>query len=469
MDQNYISYFPERKRSGRFWRRWIRFKPTKVVKYLKHVFKSGFTRRPYFALMYTILSFPLSLLYFTIIYVGFLIATIFSPVVIGMFLFAFVAFFIRFFVVIEVYLAGYLLCMSHKILPRFSLANFKEQFVVGIKALSSRSYSIPEDDEPSSNNMKDGFVTSVASPIINKRDPKTSTEISVSQNTYSSYNISLATQETPRAINDPYRDFFTTPPSRSVEFISPTSPLKQAVQNSNMDEAFHHYDSDYSDDSVDSIHSPTSHNSYYYQHYGAMLGRSLDVHGSVRPLQRSHTNILPTSASHQPTQPQETTNLIQQYEDTETKVEEKNEESLSLWDKAKRFYNNCYDFTFCKEVGFGLLYFTMKVPISLFAFFTSLILIAIPVCAVAFPLFHIICSASDASKSNFCKVVMSETHEEPYTYIAWTLWFSYSIVGNVLIVLFGIITFPFCIYGLRFVTRFSREAILLVSKTVNES
>ncbi|KAG2393395.1 hypothetical protein C9374_006926 [Naegleria lovaniensis] len=468
MDQNYISYFPERKRSNRFWRRWVCLKPTKVVKYLKHVFKSGFTRRPYFAFVYTLLSLPLSLLYFSIIYIGFLIATIFSPLIVGMFLFAFVALFIRFFVVIEVYLAGYLLCMSHKILPRFSLANFKEQVVVGIKAISSRSHSIPEED-PLTSNAKDGFITSIASPIANRRDPKTSTEISVSHNTNSSYNISLATQE-PRNINDPYRDFFTTPPSRSVEFMSPTSPLKQAVQSSNMDEAFHHYDSDYSDDSVDSIHSPTSHNSYYYQHYGAMLGRSLDVHGGARQSQRIiHTNILPASAAHQPTQPQETTTLIQPYEESETIVEENNEEPLSVWDRAKRFYNNCYDFTFCKEVGFGLLYFTMKVPISLFTFLTSLILIGIPICAVAFPLFHIICSASDASKSSFCKVVMSETHEAPYSYIAWTLWFSYSVAGNVLIGLFGIVSFPFCIYGLRFLTRFSRDAILLVSKTVNES
>ncbi|EFC49768.1 hypothetical protein NAEGRDRAFT_78062 [Naegleria gruberi] len=200
--------------------------------------------------------------------------------------------------------------MNHKIAPRFKLVNITEQLVKGFHSLTARSNFKEEEENPLI--QVDDSNLANPSPIKKSR----LNENVNTANTFSSYNISLATQD-PRAIYDPERDYyFKTPPARSVDFLSPTSPMKQILQTNNLDESFHHYDSDDSDNSVDSMHSPTSHNSYYYQHYGTMLGRSVDIH-SNNPLSRASTGNNRSSVMIMPQ-----TNIVETNTILNTNVEE---------------------------------------------------------------------------------------------------------------------------------------------------
>jgi len=433
-------------------------KPAQIAKHLRHIVKSCFTRRPYFAFAFTLLSFPLSLIYFSVIYLGCLIGALLTPLFIGMFFLAFIALLGRCFMIIELFLCRHLLCMSQKIAsPHIHMSLFSD-LISGVKSLFSRS-KINMDEQGDLLSNEDLDVPH-ASPIANNRrasrfQPPNTTLPSTSYDR----DISLATQD-PTFINENY---FKTPTGRSVEFFSPTSPMKQLLQNATMDESFHHYDSDYSDDSVDSIHSPTSHNSYYYQHYGAMLGRSLDQNSSSLPRTTTLTNRTAKSATTNTNQPPE--DVINVADHVEKVPDEKEEKKAGYWENMKKFYSLCYKFTFCREMGFAILYFTMKVPIALLSFFISMLFVAIPISAIVFPLFHIICSTSSLSSTPFCLTVMSEQLQGDWVYIGWIFWFVYSIPGNILIALFAIVTLPFCIYGMRFVTRFNRDAVLLLNNS----
>ncbi|KAL9655511.1 hypothetical protein ABK040_002178 [Willaertia magna] len=427
---------------------------------LKHILKYSFTKKPYLAAIHSLLSLPLSLGYVTVLFLGLTIGTITYPIYLGVFILGFMSFLLRCFISIEIILARNLFCCKHKLpLPKFQ---YKILDIFNYSSSSILNSSITASEAVVSSNLLGNNNERDAEDDFNIRAQRQPVNISSmipsKENrlvSFPSNDISLKSNgRKPQSMGSTEGvEFMKTPPTAGA-FLTSYSPLKLVGPgNSNvaaMDDTFQHYDS--GSDSEDSIHSPTSQ-TYYYQNYGTMLGRSLDatyVSNRVNVLARNNTSM--------------------KNDEIETTVAESEVNSPCEIEKEKSFwgikgiYRLFYKYTFCKEIGLSVLYFVMKVPISFVTFTCTAALLIYLTMAVAAPIVHIVCVADAALSTNgFCSVVMDgKGIDGPFIFFKWYFWFFNSIYGNLLVSITAVLLLPFVIYFLRVLSRPSRQTLLLI-------
>jgi hypothetical protein len=433
------------------------------------------SRVPYFALIHTILSLPISIFLFAMVMMmlgvgGFL----YCICGIGIFLLVVMSGFLRGMTVIEVFLARHLLCMKDTLVYPANVSTF-------IQTSSSSSHRRKKRKKKKKKRRKKVIAKSSTTKsadhyyrVLNfdvDEDDLRSENKRLSESVNADEDSIILTVNAEDNIDSETDSYTDTDYSTEEETYSSSDPARKIIISPN-------------------------ENQYYYQQYGTMMSRSLDG-PSTPPFSHSRaTDILHfNSAEHAPPRTPPINAQKQKQKKKKTKKRGKSKESsrnqiqdsqpkstiyygstrLNNSDMGRekntgpkrkrwnRFASKISAYVFDSSTGFAILYTVVKLPISMLTFIVSVLLLAFPGLLIFAPIIRVTCKQI-THENYFCAGILdpSDFHNEWLPLFSWSFWLVNNQIGNVIACVSGCLLLPFCIFLLGPVTKPARDAVALI-------